>query len=394
MLRYVFKRTSRTPIPALGVLLFAATLCAVLCGLQKANDAELERYNETHRTIPVHVCVTNLSGTTMTNLGISSRFAEKFESEEYLGRYMTDLQKVCKHAIQGEPSDSKLVGVTSLALSPELWADNGAVIEWHSGWGEQVFAGSEAVCLIPHGMAVQTDEQTGEKYMDLYFEAMYRDELIAHTLRLQVVGTYRGGDGKSIYCPYTVCEQVYTALNEFLAVQAMQGTLKSNDDLESFKSEARKWFAEPNPLGEKTPCTGTDFIYDYYPFALSIQDELLQRAAATLQTSIAINRVCSIIVLVLSAAAGFLISFLTVRSRQKEIALMRTMGTPNQVIFAGFAVEQMTCVTLGAVAGGAYFLWQPASRLLLFVSVYFVGLTSALGIFLNNNLMLSIKEAE
>ena len=54
----------------------------------------------------------------------------------------------------------------------------------------------------------------------------------------------------------------------------------------------------------------------------------------------------------------------------------------------------MLCVILGAALGGGYFMWQPAARLGLFITVYFVGLTAALLIFLHNNLLSTMKEDE
>lgn len=100
------------------------------------------------------------------------------------------------------------------------------------------------------------------------------------------------------------------------------------------------------------------------------------------------------IVLCLSAAAGFLIGFLMVRNRKKEIVLMRTMGTPNQSICFGFTLEQMLCVVLGIVLGGSYNGWHPADRLGILAVIYFVGLTAALQIFLHKNLLTTIKEDE
>ncbi len=175
-----------------------------------------------------------------------------------------------------------------------------------------------------------------------------------------------------------------------MVVQAIRGTLGSNDDLEELRSESRRWFAEPNPLGEQTPWG--EYGYKYYPFALDINDDLLQRASSTLQSSIHINRICAVLVLCLSAAAGLLIGFLMVRNRKREIALMRTMGTPGSSIFFGFALEQMLCFGLGIAFGGAYNGWQPAAKLAILAGAFFAGLTVALLIFLRKNLMTTIKE--
>ena len=83
-----------------------------------------------------------------------------------------------------------------------------------------------------------------------------------------------------------------------------------------------------------------------------------------------------------------------IRSRKKEIALMRTMGTGNLAVFFGMLFEQMACVLLGAAIGGAFSLWQPIQRIGLFVGIYAVGLMIALVVFMSTNLLSSLKEDE
>lgn len=392
MILHTLKRMRRAPIPALGVLLFVIALSVVLCGLQKADDAEWEKYNDTVHSIPVQFSVTNLSATSSVNLDIPALIADVFVREDGLSKYVSDLQRVCKHSIAGTNANYTLVGITSTALSNELWPENGTYLLWNEEYSESMFAGNELVCLVPNAIMVLTDEETGETYVELDFQCWKNDPVTEYSCKLKVVGTYMGGDGKSIYCPYTVCEKVYTELNEFMSVQAIRATLYSNDDLEELRAESKRWFAEPNPLGEKTPWG--EFSYEYYPYALDINDDLLQRSSATLQNSITTNRICTLIVLCLSAAAGFLIGFLMVRNRKKEIALMRTMGTPNRTVYFGFVAEQMLCVVLGIALGGAYNEWQPAGRLGFLAAVYFAGLTVALQIFLRRNLLTTIKEDE
>lgn len=379
-------------MPAIGILLFMAVLSVVLCGLQKANDAELEKYNETYHTIPVQFSVTNLSATSSSNLNIPPLFAEVFMQREGLGKYVSDLQRVCKHAIAGANENYVFAGITSMELSNELWPENGTHILWDECYDESVFSGNGAVCLVPSAMPILADEDTGERYVELDFVNWEKVPATEYSCKLKVVGTYMGGDGKTIYCPYAIGEQIYAELDEFMHVQAIRATLRNNDNLEELRTVSKRWFAEPNPLGEKTPWG--EFGYDYYPYALDINDDLLQRSSATLQNSISTNRICTVIVLCLSAAAGFLIGFLMVRNRKKEIALMRTMGTPNRSIYFGFTLEQMLCVVLGIVLGGSYNGWHPADRLGILAVIYFVGLTVALQIFLHKNLLTTIKEDE
>ncbi len=390
MMRHTIRRLRRMPVPAIGILLFAAILAVVLCGLQKSNEAELEKYNDTYHTIPVQFSVTNLTATKTTDLNIPYLIADAFIQEDGLGMYVTDLQRVCTHSITGRNSSYMLVGITSTALSPELWPENGTYILWDDGYGEAIFAGSEPVCLVPDTMIVSHEEETETAYVELDFAFWGIDPATDYSCKLRVIGTYKGGDGNSIYCPFAICEKVYTELNEPLFVQSIRATLRSNDDLEELRNVSKQWFVEPNPMGEKTPWGELGF--KYYPYALDINDDLLQRATTTLQNSINTNRICAVLILCLSAAAGLLIGFLMVRSRKREIGLMRTMGTPDRSIYFSFLLEQMLCFGLGIILGGAYNTWQPISQLGILAGVFFVGLTAALLICLRKNLMTTIKE--
>ena len=96
----------------------------------------------------------------------------------------------------------------------------------------------------------------------------------------------------------------------------------------------------------------------------------------------------------LSAGAGFFVGFLMIRQRKREIALMRTLGTRNGAVYLGFALEQILCVVVGAALGGAPFGWHPVERLLIFIGIYFIGLTAALLVFLHQNLLSTLKEGE
>lgn len=388
MIRQTLRRILRSPVPALAVLLFAAALSAVLCGLQRANDLEQQRYEEILQTIPVHIVVTNLTGTATTDLGISNTFSELFTDPDALGMYVSDLQMVCKYVMAGQFSNKTLVGITSTALSPELWPENGTYIKWNEGYGESVFSGSDLVCLVPQSVAEKLEGGGEGSFIDADFNRWGADK---YSVKLKIVGTYIGGDS-NIYCPFEVCKEVYKKLEGFLQVESIRATLRNNNDLEELRTISKQWFAEPSPFGEKTPCNWHGFTF--FPYALSIKDELLQAAAKALRNSILTNRVCTVIVQCLSAAAGFLIGYLMIRTRKREIALMRALGTSGFRIYFGFALEQMVCYGLGIAAGGIVNLWNPAHRLGILAAIYFAGLSVSLVVMLRKNLLTTVKEDE
>ncbi len=391
MIRYAVKRLQRSPVPALGVLLFAVVLSLVLCTLERSTLEEQRKYEETFDTIPVTFTVTNLSGNQQLDLNMWGIFVYPFEQRGVLEKFVGELDVVVRYAAQdGTP----LVGIRSTALSPELSGEKGTVITWKEGYGQEIFRSGENLCIVPADMPTLTDEETGEEYVSLYFYNVKEGNNVReHTRRLTVAGTYTGPEqNKAVYCPYDVCIEVHHWLGAFIYIQAIQGTLADNREVEALREAAWAWFAEPNPLGEKTYWEDGAYGYEYYPYALDIDDSLLRQLTATLETSVAVNRICTVLVLCLSAGAGLLIGFLMVRSRKREIALMRTLGTPEGSIFLRFVLEQMLCFALGIAIGGAYNRWQPAQQLWILTGVFFAGLTAALLIFLRKNLITTIKE--
>jgi hypothetical protein len=127
---------------------------------------------------------------------------------------------------------------------------------------------------------------------------------------------------------------------------------------------------------------------------MDIDDSMLINLEVNLKNSLRLNRLASAVVFALSAATGFLTGFLVIRSRKREISLMRTMGASHPSIFAELALEQVICIALGIGLGGSYTLWEPMQKLMLFGGIYFVGLAAALIVFLHKNLLTTMKEDE
>ena len=199
------------------------------------------------------------------------------------------------------------------------------------------------------------------------------------------VAGYHANENR-IYCPASVVESVLRRLYMPVEYDSASAVLIDNSNMDNLRQVSSSWFAEPSLTNE--------VMDTKYTFALLIDDSQLRAADEAMTRSETVNRICSAIVFAMAVIGGFLIGFLMVRSRKKEIALMRTMGTPNRSIYWGFALEQMLCVALGIVLGGSYNGWNPADRLGILAAIYFVGLTVALQIFLRKNLLTTIKEDE
>jgi len=219
---------------------------------------------------------------------------------------------------------------------------------------------------------------------------------IKYQCTLKIVGTYTVGDGKSIYCPIPNFEAIYTELVEEPGVSSLSFTLADNFRLEEFREKMSFCFIEASPDLEKIPWRylANTWSNEHLPYALDIKDEKVFDLTDLLEKSINVNRNVTIIIIALSVASGFLVGFLMIRRRKRDIMLMRTVGESTFSLYVGFVLEQMICIVLGIALGGAYYSWHPVDKLALFAVVYFVALTLALVIFLNKKLIKNIKEDE
>ena len=387
----------RSPIPAVGVLLFAVAMAVVLQSLHLSKVEAQKNYEEIYHQIDVTCTVTNLRGTKSDGLELSNVIVNEFtEYSERMGNsgilhLIEDVQIKSQHKLTAPQTERMLTGITSLRMAPELWPENGCTIFWDQGFDESIFGKNALVCMIPQTMAEELEKEQGEiesipielKLGDSYHYLPIEPGDYIGTM--QVVGVYTGGDQKTIYCAWLTLMDIWSQMGQVETATAIQATLRKNDQVTQLRqAAAAAGFAKPDPNADPTDMG----------LALDIDDSKLHQADLTLRNSLRVNELSALLVFVLSAGVGFLIGFLMVRSRKKEIALMRTMGTPNRSIYFGFALEQMMCVIVGIALGGANNHWNPVDRLGILAATYFVGLTIALLVFLRKNLLTTIKEDE
>lgn len=395
MISTVFKQMIRRPLLPAVVLCFTAILAAALCGLHATNVAEQKNFEEIYRTVPVTLTVTNLTGERSTNLEAERWVHSQFTCSYDLGDYITDVnvkmsQNIHTMQINGEYGHCKeLVGITSLESDVDLLQGGDQVIVWKDGYDASILRSGDMVCIVPEGVVSEAEKPP--KYVDLRIKSHLNLLNPYYDCKLKIVGTH-SLDSNVIYCPFSVVGTAKDRVHAMWLIDSISGTLADNYKLDEMWSEASDWFVKPNPKGEKTPW---DYSwYTYYPYALVVDDSQLVAASEALENSIKINRQSTLAVFAISVVTSFFVGFLAVRQRKRDIALMRTIGTGNGRIFLRFLFELMLCAVLGTALGGAFFLWTPIKRLLIFVCIYFVGLSIALLIFLHTNLLSTMREDE
>lgn len=388
------ERYRKTILSGLGVALFAALISFVLCWLNMSIQQEKADFEVAYAQVPVEVTVTNLTGTRTDKLSIPAWVGHLFQ-EGASSTWFKDLRIKARHTVNDtcDFENFELIGISNIDMAPELNAHKGVTISYNSGFDESMFATEELLVLIPEEMSHCVD---GDGTITLAFRCAHRDYPLSDPVFVEteltfiVAGTYSSVGRMALYCPYWAVDRVYYSTYCNWEIDSISATLLDNSKLEEFREFAAEWFAEPNISGEKTPW---DFSsYTYYPYALDINDMMLRRVSAALGASVAINQFAATMVFIFSAGAGFIVGFLMIRSRKREILLMRTLGKADLDIYRDFAIEQMIFILAGALIGGAFFAWQPMGRLALFVGIYFTGLSAALTVFLRSRLLTGTKE--
>ena len=410
MIKKIVRRIKRQPLPCIAVCLLAAVLSVSLCHLQHSLEEERLSFEQTCNSIPVHFKITELDGSKFRNgNGIAKWAMNEFLlkdgdfnklSRELFVRvdYKGVIPEEGKEAVPTTPFS----GITSIGAAEELSPSRGSKVRWYDGYDESVFATNHLVCLVPEGFEGGDEIEvtfTGKEKQDLVIEGDKVNvsfRYVKHTVTLTVVGRYTDEGNETVYCPYKTMTSLLDMIEiaKETCVSYLGATLANTLDIEKLREVRAKWFAEPNPTGEQIPWEGEEAYAEYYLYALDIEDSLLRTLESNMKNSIFLNKFASVIVFILSAGAGFLTGFLIIRSRKREITLMRTVGESNREVYLNFALEQMACALVGIAFGGAYNMWNPIGQLLIFAVVYYVGLSVALAIFLSKNLLATIKEDE
>ena len=401
MMTRLTRNILRRPLYSSAIMLFALVMTLVLCYLHRAGQEELRSYEKTYASVPVAFRVTDLDGSkpNVVEGWIADLFGEQgmqptlqpFVGQlhvrvSYSGEYLY-IQKDENGIPNENIGYTEVAGIGSFYVAEELTEDWGGEVHWFDGYDESMLSTDAMICLVPESLK-------HVRQMELTFSHTYPvglESVTKTTMKvLTVAGYYIDRGNSRFYCSYPVMERICAELGASKDIEEICAVLNDNQNLPQLRETAAMWFAEPNPSGEQTPWDR--FSYEYYPYAMDIDDYMLRSLESNMKSSMQLNTLASAAVFVLSAGAGFLTGFLVIRARKREIALMRTMGASHPAIFLELAMEQMLCVLAGIAVGGAVFLWQSELKLLLFAGIYLIGLSVALVIFLCKNLLTTIKE--
>lgn len=294
----------------------------------------------------IRCVVTDARGMNSENLGMLSFFVDmlmglRHERGCYLDEYVRDVRAKGSVPLQA-PENTVLRRILNFDSDSALSAVGGASVQMSDGWTEAVFGTKEKVCLISEGMTPVTGPD-GLPYMTV----LAADGV---SLSLQVVGTVSGGSENVIWCPFYIQRQ--PGISEAFTVESCSFDIGDNARLEECKAAIFETFVEPDlsagPGGGLT-------------YGVLVQDETYRSTLEEFQSNLATLRLLLPILAALSGAIGFFASYLAIRGRIREFAVMRCLGVKGWRVFLLVFEEQVLLAAVGAAAGSlAGFLLEGA----------------------------------
>lgn len=218
-----------------------------------------------------------------------------------------------------------LYGLEEAETEPNLAAEL-PYIQWQKGWDGSLFRGSELVCVAPRGAGLALGET-------MVFP-LKKDS--AETLELTVVGLYGSsstGALQSFYCPLTPLRDAYLSTGLPFNYSGLDLVFTQLAELETFKAA----------MLEAGLHTGEA--------RLRIDDTLMQQTTGQLKQQIFLLQALLPVLLILTAAIGFGLSFLLLRGRKKEAAILRSLGMRRHRVFVTLLAESILQALVGSLLG-------------------------------------------
>jgi hypothetical protein len=383
---------------ALTLLSFSVVL--FLCILNDTIIKKEEQLNEVYKNIDVECVISNVRGTQTDNLYIADYIVALFLSNEstYLGvkdeipfsSYVKDLKLklTLKYELLAEGQEvlisdifhaNDLIGLTHLSTDSTLMPENNIGITYFENYSDALFLSDEAVCIISEELykTLPKDEE-GNCYVNLAVgDSGYNQNRFAEQ-RLKVVGTFEG-DSFTIYCPWEIIRKLSTEITGVLHADSLSFSVKNNMQIDSLKKLLARYFTYVDLTGTLKPFTASDILINY-EYAVTVYDDILNKTASTIEDDIKVLKILQPIIIMSSLFLAFLASFMFVRNRKQEFAIMRSLGTKKGMVFGEAFMEQFFLGLIGAALGliGFYVMYQyeiqpPWGNILAFVLCYLIG---------------------
>lgn len=418
---YAINRMKRGIKGCIALTLLSLSLVLFLCLLNDTIIKKGLQLKEVYKNLDIECVVSNLRGTQTDNLYIKDYIVSLFLSDEstFLGikdeipfsSYIEDLKLklTLKYELLSEGQEvlipnifsaSNLIGLTRLSTDNNVVQDGNVVITYLENYNDSIFLSNESVCIVSTDQyqTLPKDDE-GNCYLRLAVgDSGYNKDAFAEQ-RLKVIGTYEG-NSRNIYCPWEIIKSLSVKITGMLHADSLSFSIKDNLQLDTFRELLARYFTNVDITGAVKNYTASDVLTSY-EYAITIYDGILNKTISRIKANIEVLEILRPIIIIISLLIGFLASFLFVRNRKLEFAVMRSLGTKKGMIFGEAFIEQFILGIIGAALGLiAYYVWYhfeimpPWGSIIAFLLCYMIGSSLFVSLIVNVKVMAILKEKE
>ena len=319
-MKYVWKTLIRNKRITLAAVAAVAALTFFLSVFTSSIQSSREQLRRIYEVTTVTARVAGY------NTGVNASIGEE------LYRAILDSGFIKAHwaLIQNKTEQQDLLrALNKTALVPDLEGWEPYII-WQEGYDITALEGDARVCLAPRSLELELGETVtlplGGEYRKLHME-------------LTVVGLYgkeyRSADELDVYyCPLTAMEDFLRENQQEITYNILEMELQKLDRLGDFKTQMTELGLEKGSA------------------RLTVNDALLQQVTAKFRQHIRLLNTLLPVLLTIVAGIGFGLSFLLLRGRKREAAVLRSLGTRRVQVFGMFLSETALQALLGTLLGG------------------------------------------
>ncbi len=284
----------------------------------------------------------------------------------------------------------KLAYADDLKYTPEFFGDSEPEVDFLEGYSNNALRQTENIGLLSRNLAATYGIENGDTIrVTAWYK--YDDYAICSVIDLKIVGIYQENwKTQTIYVPWVMgYDHSYhidfeyprdgnnyknVIWNEMLQrrVRAVTFTLKNTEELSEFRDylEAED-YSQVGKAGDKRR-------------VIVIQDKRLMETVQSLKNQIRLIDTIRPIMMILFGIMGFVVSYLLIKHRMNEFAIMRSMGAKKRQVFFSFFLEQLLLFLIGLIPTAIYALVRPdqiilyGGSLLFFILCYLMGTAIAL----------------
>ena len=363
------RRRPKTSVMLCIIALFSVFSVVIVSSLTERQEQALQK---TVAETVISCTVTDVTGSRTDNLDMASAYVDMFlglrhERGCYLDEYVTNVRSRATFPLE-EPEGMELCRILNLQSDSRLSPVEGCQVRFYSGWNEADLSKKQQVCIVPEDMRVEAEE--GSEFVTV--TRMGQD----FSLHLQVIGRFSGKAGQTIFCPFSMEEAA--GISQSFPVDSCSFDIKENAALAESKEAFwdSGYFVAPSTGNRPSPLQ----------YGIAVHDTVYLDTIRRFENSLRLLQITLPTLYFLTGAISFFSSCFAMRSRKRELAVMRCMGLRRSRVALLIFGEQVALAipgcALGLLAGA---LWNGS----LSVATAASGL-GMLGVFLVGSLFAAL----